>query len=65
MIMNATRKPEAILNAQQWEDIHRLATTGNSGRGDVIFKGNVGWDPDEVANRIETMRRDTFAAFGI
>lgn len=64
-IVNATRKPEAILNAQQWADIHRLATSGDGGRGDVIFKGNVGWDPNEVANRIETKRRDTFAAFGI
>jgi hypothetical protein len=64
-IVNATRKPEAILNAQQWADIHRLATQGGGGRGDVIFKGNVGWDPNEVAHRIETKRRDTFAAFGI
>jgi hypothetical protein len=65
-IVNATRKPEAILNAQQWSDIHRLATTGNGGgRGDVVFNGNVGWDPHEVAHRIETKRRDTFAAFGI
>lgn len=64
-IVNATRKPEAILTAQQWADIHRLATLGGGGRGDVNFNGPVGWDPDEVANRIETKRRDTFAAFGI
>jgi len=65
-IVNATRKPEAILNAQQWSDIHRLATSGQvGGRGDVIFKGNVGWDPHEVAHAIEMKRRDTFAAFGI
>lgn len=65
-IVNATRKPEAILNAQQWSDIHRLATTGGQrGGGDIIFRGNVGWDPNEVAHRIETKRRDTFAAFGI
>ncbi|WP_324644150.1 peptidoglycan DD-metalloendopeptidase family protein [Pseudarthrobacter sp. LT1] len=65
-IVNATRKPEAILNAQQWSDIHRLATSGGQGgRGDIHFNGPVGWDPHEVANRIETKRRDTFAAFGI
>ncbi|AHB31626.1 tail length tape measure protein [Arthrobacter phage vB_ArS-ArV2] len=64
-IMNATRKPEAILTARQWADIHHLATAGGGGRGDVIFHGNVGWDPDEVAHRIETKRRDTFVAFGI
>lgn len=66
-VVNRTGQPEAILNPRQWADIHRLATlqSENAGRGDVIFKGNVGWDPDEVANRIETKRRDTFAAFGI
>ncbi|WP_284763380.1 peptidoglycan DD-metalloendopeptidase family protein [Arthrobacter sp. efr-133-R2A-63] len=67
-VVNRTGQPEAILNPQQWADIHRLATLrseSSGGRGDVIFKGNVGWDPDEVANRIETKRRDTFAAFGI
>jgi hypothetical protein len=63
-VVNRTGKPEAILNPQQWADISRLATQGG-GRGDVIFKGNVGWDPDEVAHRIETKRRDTFAAHGI
>lgn len=31
-VLNATRKPEAILNARQWADIHRLAT-GNTGSG--------------------------------
>lgn len=65
-ILNATRKPEAILNAQQWTDIHRLATAGGQrGGGNIIFRGNVGWDPNEVAHRIETKRRDTFAAFGV
>lgn len=34
-IVNATRKPEAILNAQQWADIHRLATGGNGRPGQV------------------------------
>ncbi|MFF1382767.1 peptidoglycan DD-metalloendopeptidase family protein [Arthrobacter sp. NPDC058288] len=63
-VVNRTSKPEAILNPQQWADISRLATQGG-GRGDINFHGNVGWDPNEVAHRIETKRRDTFAAFGI
>jgi len=63
-VVNRTGKPEAILNPQQWSDISRLAQQGG-GRGDVIIKGNVGWDPHEVADRIDTKRRDTFAAFGI
>lgn len=65
-VVNQTQQPEYILNPRQWADIHHLATAGGGGgRGDVIFQGNVGWSPDEVANRIETKRRDTFAAFGI
>ncbi|GAP53956.1 glycyl-glycine endopeptidase ALE-1 [Arthrobacter sp. Hiyo6] len=63
-VVNRTGKPEAILNPQQWADISRLANQGG-GRGDTHFHGNVGWDPNEVAHRIETKRRDTFAAFGI
>jgi len=63
-VVNRTGKPEAILNPQQWADISRLAAQGG-GRGDTNFYGNVGWDPHEVADRIETKRRDTFAAFGI
>ncbi|WNT44912.1 tape measure protein [Arthrobacter phage AbbyDaisy] len=67
-VVNRTGKPEAILNPQQWADVRTLAlqrANGAGGRGDINFNGNVGWDPDEVANRIETKRRDTFAAFGI
>jgi tape measure domain-containing protein len=63
-VVNRTGKPEAILNPQQWADVSRIATQGG-GRGDTNFYGNVGWDPHEVADRIETKRRDTFAAFGI
>jgi hypothetical protein len=33
-IVNATRKPEAILNAQQWADVHKLAV-GDGPRGGV------------------------------
>lgn len=69
-IMNATGKPEAIYTNEQNRALQSLAARGaqqENGhcRGDVIFNGNVGWNPDEVASRIETKRRDTFAAFGI
>lgn len=64
-IMNATRKPEYILNDRQWDTAFRaMQQAQGPGRGDIIFQGNVGWDPDEVAHRIETKRSDTFAAFG-
>jgi hypothetical protein len=67
-VVNRTGQNEYVLNPQQWSDIRTLAldrANGAGGRGDVNFHGNVGWDPNEVANRIETKRRDTFAAFGI
>jgi hypothetical protein len=57
-VLNATRKPEYILNSRQWDDIHRLALRGGDrGHGDVIFNGNVGWDPHHVAREIETEKR--------
>lgn len=67
-VLNRTRKPEAIYNAEQNRALQTLAARGaqqDTGRGNVIIKGNVGWDPHEVAHQIETKRRDTFAAFGI
>lgn len=64
-IMNATRKPEAILNAQQWSDIHRLATSGQGGRGDVHVHGNVGWMPDRLAQEIEVQKRRTQTMAGM
>ncbi|WP_455833749.1 peptidoglycan DD-metalloendopeptidase family protein [Pseudarthrobacter siccitolerans] len=67
-VLNRTRKPEAIYNFEQNRALQTLAARGaqqGTGRGDVIFKGNVGWNPYEVADQIETKRRDTFAAFGI
>lgn len=64
-IVNATRKPEYILNDKQWDTAYRAMQQSQGHGGDIIFQGNVGWDPDEVSHRIETKRRDTFAAFGI
>ena len=58
-VLNATRKPEAILNSQQWADIHQLAARGvrNSDEGGVHFHGPVGWDPHRVAQEIEVEKR--------
>lgn len=59
-VLNATRKPEAILNSQQWADIHQLAARGAAGAGtggDVHVHGNVGWMPDQLAREIEVQKR--------
>jgi hypothetical protein len=57
-ILNRTRKPEAILNSQQWSDIHKLALS-NSGQASrsITIQGNVGWMPDEVARQVERAER--------
>lgn len=55
-ILNKTGKPEAILNQQQWSDISKLALSERGGRP-ITIQGNVGWDPAEVARRIETAER--------
>lgn len=56
-ILNRTRKPEAILNQQQWSDISKLALSDTRGTREIVIQGNVGWDPAEVARRIETAER--------
>ncbi|GAA1885744.1 hypothetical protein [Lapillicoccus jejuensis] len=38
------------------------AVSQTTGRGDVIFNGNVGWDPATVAQQIEIKRRDSVVA---
>ncbi|SEI44658.1 phage tail tape measure protein, lambda family [Arthrobacter sp. yr096] len=61
-VMNRTRKPEALLNPQQWADIHYLATSRGGGRGGVTFTGPVHVrDENEMARIIETRQRDAFA----
>lgn len=56
-ILNRTRKPEAILNQQQWADISKLALSDTRPSREIVIQGNVGWDPAEVARRIETAER--------
>lgn len=64
-VLNATRKPEYILNSRQWADMHRLATRQDVGGGDVVFNGNVGWDPQQVAKEIEIGRRRQHTMAGL
>ena len=62
-VLNKTGSPEWVLNRSQIDTLDRaLLSRGNGG---LTINGNVGWDPEEVAQRIETKRRDSYAAFGI
>lgn len=67
MIMNATRKPEAILNQQQWTDIHQLAMARDGGSG-MTYSPTYQWvgeDPHAVMAKDKARMRDTLNAFGI
>lgn len=67
MIMNATRKPEAILNQQQWTDIHQLATSRAGGSG-MTYAPTYQWageDPHAVMAKDKARMRDTLNAFDI
>ena len=62
-IMNATRKPEAILNAQQWADIHRLAM-GNAERRAGVNIGTVHVrDENEMVRLLRTSEQDAQAVY--
>ena len=62
-IMNATRKPEAILNAQQWADIHRLAM-GNTQRAAGVNIGTVHVrDENEMVRLLRTSEQDAQAVY--
>jgi hypothetical protein len=62
-IVNATRKPEAILNAQQWADIHRLAM-GNSQRAAGVNIGTVHVrDENEMVRLLRTSEQDAQAVY--
>lgn len=56
VIQNNTRKPEAILNNQQWQDISKLALSEPRGR-EVVINGNVGYDPAELVRVMERSER--------
>jgi tape measure domain-containing protein len=62
-VVNRTRKPEAILNPQQWADIHRLAIGEGSGRGGV----NIGTlnvrDENEMVRLLRTSEQDAQAVY--
>ena len=60
MILNRTRKPEAIYNHSQNRALQTLAARGAqqvAGGGDVHIHGNVGWMPDKLAQEMEIRKR--------
>ncbi|RJU01975.1 hypothetical protein D6T65_04975 [Arthrobacter frigidicola] len=52
LVQNKTGKPEAIFTHDQMR-----AMSAGKGGGDINFYGNVGWDPEQVAQQIETKKR--------
>ncbi|MGP5071659.1 peptidoglycan DD-metalloendopeptidase family protein [Arthrobacter rhombi] len=65
-ILNASRKPEALLNGKQWDAAFtaiRLASH-NQGAGDINFNGPVGAQPKEVVEVIRTEKRRAQAMAG-
>jgi len=61
MILNNSRKPEAIYNHQQNRALQTLAgrgAAGASGAGtQVNINGNVGWMPDQLVREMEVRKR--------
>jgi hypothetical protein len=64
-VVNRTRKPEYILNPQQWSDIHKLATrgTGSAGAG-VNINGPIHVrDEHELARVLRNSQMDAMAVY--
>jgi hypothetical protein len=58
-IVNRTRKPEALLNPQQWSDISQLAAQGGGGG---TFEGNLFLDSGEFLGKVRGMARQEIAS---
>ncbi len=65
-IVNATGKPEYILNPRQWEDIHQLAV-GRGGEGFTYSPTYqyVGDDPEAVMAKDKRRMQDIYTAHGM
>jgi murein DD-endopeptidase MepM/ murein hydrolase activator NlpD len=64
-VVNRTSKPEAILNAQQWADIHRLAAREASRDRPGVSIGTVHVrDENEMVRLIRNSERDAQAVYG-
>lgn len=61
-VVNKTRKPEAILNPQQWEDMHSLATRGGAGGFNNYGTIHVR-DEQEMARIVLTRQQDALAVY--
>ena len=65
VVVNKTRKPEAILTNQLVTDLQAQARAVSTGMN-VSFDGaKLGYDPNEVAIAIQRRRRDTLALQGL
>jgi tape measure domain-containing protein len=64
MVLNRTGSPEWVFNRDQLSTLNGAVTRGGNGV-EVNIHGNVGYDPHELANRIDTKRRDSLALEGI
>jgi phage-related protein len=62
-VVNKTRKPEAILNPQQWEDMHSLATRGGPGGGFNNYGTIHVRDEQEMARIVLTRQQDALAVY--
>lgn len=64
-VVNRTRKPEAILNPQQWADIHRLALRdGMRDRPPINIETVHVRDENELARVLRNSERDAQAVYG-
>jgi hypothetical protein len=64
-VVNRTSKPEAILNAQQWADIHRLAAREASrDRPPINIEAVHVRDENEMVRLIRNSERDAQAVYG-
>jgi hypothetical protein len=67
-VMNATRRPETILNQQKLSDIHELAAARSGGGSGMPFAPTYQWateDPTAVMAGDEARMRNTLNAFGL
>lgn len=65
VVANKTRRPEAILTGKLVDDLRRQAQAVTNSSTIDMSGSTFGYDPDEVAARIETRRRDSLAMSGL
>ena len=58
------RRPELFVPSEKGRIVPRVPDGGGAGVS-VTINGNVGWQPDEVADRIDARRRDAAALYNL